>query len=212
MMPIILRKAALILGALHLFALSGCTTVGNTPGAVDLYDLGSAQPNAEALPIALGDIEVRAPSWLGRSAMQYRLEYEQPAQRRVYTQSRWVSPPAEMLETFLDRAFAQEAVSNADRAGAPPCRLRIELDDFLQTFSAVDHGEGVILARAELLPSRGEQRLATHLITIREPAPSPDAPGGVRAHRVAAVKMAADLASWLQTLVTHSTSLAARCR
>lgn len=202
----------LIKAALLAAALSACANLNGNSAPVDLYDIVPNEPLAESVPFVLSDIEVRAPSWLARAAMQYRLEYEQPAQRRAYTQSRWVSPPAEMVEKFLDRAFAREVAAAEERQGTTGCRLRIELDEFSQAFSAADRSQSVILARAELLPTRGEQRLASHLITIREPTPTADAAGGVHAHRYAVERTAKDLATWLQALVKQSTSLAERCR
>lgn len=204
------RRLSVLLAATCLAALAGCAHLGDTGGSQDLYDLGTLAPVREAPPITPAAIEVRSPSWLGRSAMQYRLDYEQPAQRRVYAQSRWVSPPAEMLERLLARAFAREL--HAAQGGAEACRIRIELDEFVQSFAAPGESESLILARAELLPARGEQRLATHLIAIRERAAPPDAAGGVTAHRAAAARLADDLADWLRALVKDSTSAASRCR
>lgn len=206
------RRPPALLVATSLAVLAACANLGTTGSNQDIYDLGMVDRPREAPPIVPAIVEVRAPSWLGRSAMQYRFDYEQPAQRRIYAESRWASPPAEMVEKLLARAFAREAVAGPRGEGAGTCRIRVELDEFVQSFPAPGKSESLILARAELLPLRGEQRLATHLIAIRERASTPDAAGGVSAHRAAAARLAGDLSDWLHALVKDSTSIASACR
>lgn len=204
-------RANPLIALIGISAVAACANLGDTGGNPGLYDLGTLQLAGPPPLIMPAAIEVRSSSWLGRSAMQYRFDYEQPAQRRAYAQSRWVSPPAEMIEKLLARAFTREGAIQGN-IDAEACRVRIELDEFVQSFAAPGASESLILARAELLPARGEQRIATHLIAIRERAATPDAAGGVTAHRVAAARLAEDLADWLHGLVKDSTSIASRCR
>lgn len=173
-------------------ALVGCGTLGKRDGPPAMYDLGlaPATERAGSLPVR---VDIRAPSWLAGAGMQYRLDYEQPAQRQIYAESRWVSPPAEMLERSLT-----QALSPGDSTGlSDACRLRIELDEFVQIFDAPDRSRAFLSVRTDLLAARGERVLARKRLTVSEPAPSADAAGGVLAFRTASARLASELSTWL---------------
>lgn len=184
--------------------LGGCASVPGKTTAPQIFELGMPT-EGQAARFPLGAIEVSAPSWLASGAMQYRLEYERPAQRRSYGASRWASPPAEMLERFIARSLAGPIVPGA---AVSRCRLRVELDDFVQTFSATTESAGLIQARVLLLPARGDTVLASRFVQSRTVAPTPDAAGGVIAQQSAATEVAKDLALWLEGLEP----LRERCR
>ncbi|HJV26590.1 MAG TPA: ABC-type transport auxiliary lipoprotein family protein [Aromatoleum sp.] len=157
--------------------------------AAGIYDLGL--PDAVSLqgtPVP-ASIEVRAPSWLAGNAMQYRLEYAQPSQRQAYAESRWASPPAELLEVGLRRMLPPD--------GRSACRLRIDLDEFTQVYATHDSSQALVAARAELLAPRSDTVLARRDLRIAEAAPTPDASGGVIAHRAASRRLAEELTRWL---------------
>ncbi|NMG74110.1 ABC-type transport auxiliary lipoprotein family protein [Aromatoleum diolicum] len=167
-----------------------------------LYDLGISEPVTGTPAILPTSIEVRAPSWLSNSAMQYRIDYQQPAQRQAFAESRWASPPAEMLERSLRRAFTTTLAAPTTGAITPGngCRLRVELDEFTQVFDTPQSSYASIVARVELLPARGDSAVARQLLSIRETASSLDAKGGVSAHQRASVRLAHELAVWLTSL------------
>lgn len=183
--------------------LGACGKLGGTRDANPaLYDLGLGEPVARAPAILPASLEVRAPSWLANASMQYRIDYRQPAQRQAFAESRWVSPPAEMLERSLRRAFtttlAGPAASGAQTGNG--CRLRVELDEFTQIFDTPQSSHASVVARAELLSARGDAVVARQLLSIRETATSPDAKGGVGAHQRASGQLARELAEWLTNL------------
>lgn len=183
--------------------LGACGKLGNTRDASPaMYDLGLGEPVTRAPAILPTSLEVRAPSWLSNAAMQYRIDYQQPAQRQAFAESRWVSPPAEMLERSLRRAFATNTTGPA--AGSAPagngCRLRVELDEFTQVFDTPQSSHASIVARVDLLPARGDAVIARQLVSIRENATSLDARGGVGAHQRASSQLARELAEWLTSL------------
>jgi cholesterol transport system auxiliary component len=174
--------------------LSACGGLGKPPIEQALFDLGVAEPLAmtgDRRPVAL---EVRAPSWLTTSAMQYRLSHVDPQRRLAYGQSRWVAPPAEMLTLALDRALL------APGNGGSGCRLRIHLDELLQVFDSNQHSHVRLSARASLLPQRGETPVAGRDVAVQVAALSADAQGGVAATRTAVRQLAGELAAWLDGL------------
>ncbi|AKU11939.1 putative lipoprotein [Azoarcus sp. CIB] len=123
--------------------------------------------------------------------MQYRLDYRQPAQRQVFAESRWAAPPSEMLQRRLLQALL------APSATSGGCRLRLEVDEFTQAFEAPAASTAVIVARAEVLPPRGENALARRMFELREPASSADAKGGVTAFRKAGERLTTEIAGWM---------------
>lgn len=182
------RILAVLCAGLALGACGGLPQRRTVPA---IYDLGLAESVSPMPAVLPSKIEVRAPSWLATAAMQYRLEYRQPAQRQAFAESRWAAPPAEMLERRL-----LQALSSPSSTGGG-CRLRLEIDEFSQAFDAPESSAAVISARAELLPSRGENGLARMSFEMREPASSADAKGGVTAFRKAGDRLTNEIARWM---------------
>ncbi|NMF87574.1 ABC-type transport auxiliary lipoprotein family protein [Aromatoleum petrolei] len=185
------KRGVRILAALCAgLALGACGGLPQRSAVPAIYDLGVAEAASPAPAILPSKIEVRAPSWLATSAMQYRLEYRQPAQRQMFSESRWAAPPAEMLQRRLLQALSAPSSTGGG------CRLRLEIDEFTQAFDAPEASAAVINARAELLPPRGENAVARRTFAMREPAPSADARGGVTAFRRAGERLANEIGHW----------------
>ena len=181
MMRMVLSLAAVLL-------LAGCApnTVRQNEAAV--FDFGVAAAGWAAP--ALQRIDVAAPSWLGTPAMQYRLAYTDGARRRAYADSRWAAPPAELLEQALRR----RAVAAGGEA-ALPCRLRLELDELVQTFDSPQASRLGLAVRAALI-CHGEQTLAARSFAVERPAGS-NAQGGVAAAAAAVEELGKQLAAWV---------------
>ncbi|NMG45614.1 hypothetical protein GPA22_18010 [Aromatoleum toluvorans] len=188
------------------FALGGCGNFPTRPETPASYDLGLAEAVAPGPAVVPAKLEVRAPSWLATSAMQYRLDYRQPARRQAYAESRWAAAPAELLERRLLQAFSMPP------SAAAGCRLRLDLDEFAQVFDSAEGSRAVIVARAELLSPRGENVLARRAFDLREPAPSPDARGGVVAFRKAGDRLTREIANWLASADSSTAEVHAACR
>ena len=174
--------------------LAACSPLSLVPRPMAFYDLGLAEPRPlppAAVPV---QVEVKAPSWLDSSAMQYRLAWNDPDRRRAYAESRWAAPPAQLLAASLRRALSAEG----GRSGN--CRLRVELDEFVQHFDSEVGSSAQIVLRAELLARQGEVPLATRGFAVGEAAASADARGGVAAYRHAMRQLVAELAGWLSEL------------
>lgn len=175
---------------------TGCASVIAPPQSQKVYDLGTVVPAAAqsvARPLA---IELKSPSWLASPAMQYRLDYAPPAPREYYAESRWVAHPAEMLQRSLTLALG------AGSSTRNTCRLRIELDEFVQAFDAPATSTATIRGRAILsLPGSVEGAVAVHAFEVRQAAGS-DAAAGVAAFRQGAGRLADTLQGWLEKAAT----------
>ena len=187
-MPMLCKRLPYLFSLL-LVAVAGCGALRGPQAEVAFFDLGFAA-HTEPPAFAPAKVDVRAPSWLSSTAMQYRLDYRQPAQREAYSETRWVSEPAEMLRLALDRALTGNAADEGE------CRLSIDLDEFVQIFDAAKDSHARIAVRAKLA-SRDGAEIARRVITVDEPAPTPDAAGGVIAYRRALQRLANELSSWL---------------
>lgn len=203
-----LSGARLVLVVLAALWLAGCSSLVSQAPAMAHYDLGpgglETRHDAPAAArrqggLSLARVEVMAPPWLESSAMQYRLEASDPARRRAYALSRWVAPPPALLDQVLTRSLGS---SGAVGVGGAGCRLRVELDEFIQRFDAAGQSYAELLVRAQLLPERAGGTLAARAFDISVAAPSADAPGGVHAHRAASQELARALADWLRALDT----------
>lgn len=188
--------------------LTACAGGGAKTSAIARYDLGTAPPANESPVLALRGIDVGAPSWLGTAAMQYRLAYADAGRRDIFAESRWAAPPAELLEASLRRRLA----SAASESGSAGCRLRVELDEFIQVFDGPQASRAMVEARIVLQAPRSEQSLARRRLSLNKAATSADARGGVAAFAALAADMGSETASWLATLAKEEPELAKRCR
>jgi len=182
--------------------LSGCATLRHSPAR---YDLGTPKSGGgPPLALTLATIEVRSPSWLETPLMQYRLAYAQDTRREAYADSRWVAPPAELVELALQRRLLTGG------APAPGCRLVVELDEFVQAFDRPGESQALLEARAMLLSPRGGSLLARQRFSERQPAGA-DAGSGVAALSITTARLGSDLGTWLDR-AADSPGIAARCR
>ena len=188
------------------FFLVAC--VGNPPrqAAMALHDLGDVSgPGLETvLPVVA--IKVKAASWLDSTAQLYRLAYADPLRRQAYTESRWVAPPAGLIERLLQRRILP-----GQGQGESGCRLSLIVDEFEQRFDTPQDSRTVLDVRVQLLPRRSDTLLAQRLFRIERPAPSADARGGVQAARIASEALAGELVAWLGELVRERPQAMAAC-
>jgi len=199
------------------FLLSGC--FGGAGGQIEpaYYDIpGNSDANrsvsvpaiapaSPGLPVRLAGVQ--APGWLMTPAMQYRLAYADASRRLSYAESRWVAPPAELLELALKRG---NIVGNAHVA-ADGCQLLVSLDEFIQVFDAPGSSRALLETRVALLAPRDSTLLAQHIFS-QAPAAGADARSGVAAFAVALHDLNAELGAWLLQLGRDSPALIERCR
>ena len=194
--------------------LSGCA-LPDKPTRATMYDFGpgplSTPPitrQAALPPLAIDEITTSGGA-LDNLAVLYRLGYADAQQLRPYAQARWSMPPAHLVrQRLLSRLGQRRAVLNAGssvalnraQGSAVPLRLRIELEEFSQLFSAPDASAGLIRLRATLVDvtPAGEKLLGQRSVVVQSPASSADAPGGVRALTAATDAAIEELDQWLQ--------------
>lgn len=195
----------------------GLVACGSLPKAAPSYashDFGSLEVSALVSPrFPVRHLEVVPAPWLASAAMQYRLEYSQPTRRLSYGESRWAAQPAQLLEVLLRRSVRASETS----VGSGGCRIRLDLDEFVQRFESATVSQGLIEARVALLEPRGDRLIAATSLAVSRPAPSPDAAGGVRALALAALALNAELLVWLDgvdkdQLRLGAPGLSTRCR
>lgn len=193
--------------------LAACSTLApEKPVRATLYDFGPGPASARAAgptqpPIVLEEID--SPSPLESSALLYRLAYADAHQLHPYAQARWSAPPSRLVRQRLreqlgrDRAVLDptESASLARIAGTMPHVLHVELEEFSHMFDSPTQSWGVLRLRATLMDNTpaGERLVAQRVVTQRQPAPSADASGGVRALAAAVDAAARDIADWLAT-------------
>lgn len=194
--------------------LSGCA-LPDKPMRATMYDFGPgpllSPPDTASAPLpalAIDNITTSGGA-LDNLAVLYRLGYADAQQLRPYSQARWSMPPAQLVQQRLrERLGQRRAVFNARESVALnrsqnvalPWRLRLELEEFSQLFTAPDASVGLIRLRATLLEVTpdGEKLLGQRNVVVQRPAASADAASGVRA-LTAATDAAIDvLDQWLQ--------------
>ncbi len=188
-------------------ALGACSGLALRPAPMAVYDLGITSGQSLPPELAPAQLILSTAPWLSPTAMQYRLSWLDPDRRRTYAESRWVSAPADMLGLALDRGLMVGA-------GGQPCRLRVELDEFVQVFDSSTQSHVEVIVRVALLPARSQLPVARAEFRIEEAAPSADAAGGVSAHRSAAGRLVHEISTWLVALDRASTpglNTAGRC-
>jgi cholesterol transport system auxiliary component len=201
-------SAVLLLGA--------CSALPDKPVRAALYDFGPGPLTTPAttrqapLPaLSLSDIST-AGGALDNQAVLYRLVYADGQQLRPYSQARWSMPPAQLVRQRLRETLSRNrpvfnagegpALNRGANQGVLPRTLHLELEEFSHIFNAPGSSAGLIRLRATLvenLPS-GEKLLAQRSFIVQRPAPSADAPGGVRALTAATDAVIEEISAWLQ--------------
>ncbi len=194
--------------------LAGCA-LPDKPTRASMYDFGpgllSTQPTAgqSRLPALAIDNISTAGGALDNMAVLYRLGYLDAQQLRPYSQARWSMPPAQLVRQRLREQLSQrrpvfdarEGVAlNRSQNAALPLQLRLELEEFSHFFTAPETSVGLIRLRATLIEvtPAGEKLLGQRSVVVQRPAPSADAPGGVRALTAATDAAIEALDQWLQ--------------
>ncbi len=162
------------------------------------YDLGPVSTVTTTAPAAGSTsrnpvflaLEVRLPSWLDSTAMHYRLLYEDQRQVHEYAFSRWAAAPSQLLAQRL-----QSRLGEAPPVSSAPCLLRIDIEEFGQSFDSAAASHGIIAARVSLLDKK-RQSLAQTRYHGEYPAVTADAQGGVVALTAVADDLAATLVRW----------------
>lgn len=196
-----------LVSALATVALAACALGVQKPQA-DSYDLGppAARPaTAAATRPVLMVPDVVSPAWLDGQGIVYRLAYENDARPQAYANSRWVAPPAALLTQRLRNRFASSAgvVSGVDGTRADYA-LRVDLEDFSQSFTSANASSVALRARASLVRLPDRVLVAQRAFAVERAALTPDARGAVTALGAASGEVIESLAEWVGQQVKAS--------
>ena len=215
----LMNPAAAVLGCVLLAA--GCGALPDKPARATLYDFGpglaapaAAAPSYAAPLPTLALAEFDSNTRLDGTQILYRLGYADANELRPYGQSRWSLPPAQLLRQRLSDTLAErrtvlgpaESATISRSKGEVPDMLRISLDEFSQYFDSASASVGLVRLRATLVRSTagGDRVLGQRVFTVRRPAPSADAPGGVKALIAASDAAVAEVVQWVGQLQQQS--------
>lgn len=171
--------------------MASCGGGAQSVSAIASFDLG-AQPEGNR-PVNLAyvrNIDVFSAAWLETPAMQYRLAYAGNQKRQNFAESRWAASPAELLSHSLRRRLLAGEASGA-------CRIRIDLDEFIQSFDSSKDSRAVLEARAQLLAPGSGAVIVRRAFSLSRPTASPDAAAGAAAMSGAVDEFAGQLHEWL---------------
>lgn len=199
-LPRILGAAALVV------SIAGCASGSKAPANTQ-FDFGPLGPPvaqvAQAPLAAIVVMDATGSPAFENERMVYRLNYADPLQARTYAQARWAANPLLLVTQRLKSRLAQAGIkvlSATDSSMNVPV-LRLEVDDFSHTFASTTQSEGVVVLRASVFSSHA--LLDQKTFSRATPAPTADAPGGVRALAASTDAAAADLTAWLAGIDTR---------
>ena len=193
--------------------LAGCGSLPDRPSRAMLYDFGPVltarvPAPADAVPRpTLSLAEIDASTRLEGTQILYRLAYADANELRPYGQSRWSVAPNQLFYQRLRDALAErrtvlsreESATMARIGGRVPRTLRVSLDEFSHYFESPTQSAGLVRLRATLIQSAagGDSVLAQRSFVVQRPAPTADAPGGVKALVAASDATIAELVAWV---------------
>lgn len=190
--------------------LAGCATGKGTPNTT--YDFGPARTPVTAavsslrssgIPSALVVTDVTGSSAYDSDRIFYRLSYADPLQARSYAHSRWSTTPLQMVTQRFKTRIAQAGVNVLSTTDATTgvAILRVDVDDFIHTFTGAAQSEGELAVRVSLF--QGHTLVDQKSFRRTTPAATADAAGGAAALAASTDAVAADIVAWLSALPPH---------
>jgi len=184
--------------------LAGCASSKGTPNTT--YDFGPARAAATAPAAPAGFLSALVVTDVTGSASYdserifYRLSYSDPLQARSYANSRWSTTPLQMVTQRFKTRIAQagaKVLSTTD-ASTGVAILRVDVDDFIHTFTSATQSEGEVAMRVSLF--QGHALVDQKSFRRTTPAATADAAGGATALAASTDAVAADIVAWLAAL------------
>ena len=185
---------------LPLLAVAACSLGPQAREPSATYDLGPPRiyaADAAPLKVTLLVPDVGAPAWLDNHGIVYRLTYQNASRAHIYANSRWTAPPAALLTQRIRGRFAAASagVIQGTDGGRADYLLRVDLDDFSQSFDAPEASRVSLRARATLVAVTDRKLRAQRSFSIERTA-VPDAPGAAAALAEAGDVFVEELLVW----------------
>lgn len=180
--------------------LCGCAIGPEKRDPPAVFDLGPQRAHPAAAPVFNATLLIPAVSaspWLDSAHIIYRLSYRDAGRPEAYAQHRWAMSPALLLTERLRGRFAAASrgvVSTQDGARAD-YSLRIELEDFSQSFDAAQTSKAVVRLRASLIDLNTRALHAQRSFSVDRPA-APNAPGAAQSLAAASDAVVEELVAW----------------
>ena len=184
--------------------LSACGSLPDKPVRPQIYDFGPISSQSSAMPagvpIALAPFD--APRSLDGTIIIYRLAYSDAQVPHPYAHARWSMPPAQLLHQRVRAELAKNHPVVFVGEGQARIELRLEIDEFSQVFDSPSQSHGLVRAHVTAMApnNRGDRLLGQRSFAVQVPAPTPDAPGGVKALTQASDQLTQDIAKWVDAL------------
>jgi cholesterol transport system auxiliary component len=185
---------------IFLTSVAGCAIGPEKRDPPAVFDLGPQRTYAAATPVINATLlipPVSASPWLDSPNIMYRLIYRDAGRPEAYAQHRWAMSPALLLTERLRGRFAtatRGVVGIQDGARAD-YSLRIELEDFSQSFDAAESSKTTVRLRATLIEPNTRAFHAQKSFSVERPAP-PNAPGAARSLAAASDAVVEELVAW----------------
>jgi cholesterol transport system auxiliary component len=187
--------------------LAGCASSKSTPNTT--YDFGPARAPAAATASpamqsgflsTLVVTDVTGSTSYDSERIFYRLSYSDPLQARSYANSRWATTPLQMVTQRFKTRIAQTGVKvlSTTDASTGIAILRVDVDDFIHTFTGVAQSEGEMAVRVSLF--QGHKLVDQKSFRRTTPAATADAAGGASALAASTDAVAADIVAWLAAM------------
>jgi len=179
---------------------SGCTIGPEKRDPPAVFDLGPQRTYPAAKPVIDATLLIPAVSaspWLDSPNIVYRLHYRDAGRAEAYAQHRWSMSPALLLTERLRARFAaatRGVVGTQDGARAD-YSLRIELEDFSQSFDAAESAKAGVRLRASLIDLNTRALHAQKSFSVEQPA-APNAPGAAQSLAAASDAVVEELVAW----------------
>jgi cholesterol transport system auxiliary component len=193
----------LILFNFFCILLTACGVLPEQREAPSVFDLGAPHahaPAAASAPVIGATLLIPlagANAWIDNTGIQYRLAYQDASRAEAYAQNRWVMTPAQLFTERVRARFAaaSRGVVTAQDGAKADYALRIELEDFSQTFDAAQSSKGGVRLRASLIDQNTRALRAQKSFSAERRA-APNAPGAVQALAAASDALVEELLAW----------------
>jgi cholesterol transport system auxiliary component len=180
---------------------TGCTLGPEKRDPPTVFDLGPQRAvPATAAPSINATLlipPVSASPWLDNANIFYRLAYRDASRPDAYAQNRWAMSPALLLTERLRARFANASrgVVTAQDGAKADFTLRIELEDFTQSFDDAQTSKATVRLRASLIDINTRALQAQRTFNVARPA-APNAPGAAQGLAAASDAVIEELVTW----------------